>query len=138
MPMQSGRAEGWPALSVPAVTLTDMERKKRLGSVIRRARVNARLGVQELATLVGVGRDTINNWEAGRAVPSMLYLGPLCVSLRVDPRVFVELPEPPRTRDPIEDFMLDVGQATDRGQRQGMDDERRRRGLPPADEGSAE
>lgn len=103
-----------------------MERKRRLGYAIRRAREKRELTPPQLAERVGVGRGTINDWESGVSVPSMLYLGPLCAALQVDARLFADLPEEPPS--PVDDYLL-VDEATARGAARA-----RRQPRPPADD----
>lgn len=88
----------------------------------------------QLAERIGVGRDTVNAWERGDSVPSMLYLGPLCAALLVDPRLFADLPEEPPS--PVDDYLL-VQEATTRGVLRALEPPKKR-GPRPADEGSAE
>jgi transcriptional regulator with XRE-family HTH domain len=111
-----------------------MDRKRRLGYAIRRAREKRDLTPPQLADLVGVGRDTVNAWERGDSVPSMLYLGPLCAALMVDPRLFADLPEEPPS--PVDEYLLDrqlVQEATARGMVRALQPEEprpARRGRP--------
>jgi transcriptional regulator with XRE-family HTH domain len=115
----------------------EMDRKRRLGYAIRRAREQRRLSPPQLADLIGVGRDTVNAWERGDSVPSMLHLGPLCAALMVDPRLFADLPEEPPS--PVDQYLVDLADvqaATVRGIARGMEPKPPRRGAPRADEGS--
>lgn len=110
-----------------------MERRRRLAYAIRRAREKRDLTPPQLADLVGVGRDTVNAWERGDSIPSMLFLGPLCAALMVDPRLFADLPEEPPS--PVDDYLL-VQEATTRGIARAFEPKPRRRGRQPADEAS--
>lgn len=114
-----------------------MDRKRRLGYAIRRAREQRGLTPPQLAELVGVGRGTINDWESGASVPSMLYLGPLCAALVVDPRLFADLPDEPPS--PVDAYLMDledVQAATVRGIAAAFQPPPRRRGARTAAEGS--
>lgn len=117
-----------------------MDRKRRLGYAIRRAREQRNLTPPQLADLVGVGRDTVNAWERGDSVPSMLHLGPLCTALMVDPRLFADLPEEPPS--PVDQYLLDqrlVQEATARGMVRALEPEEprpTRRGRQRGDEAS--
>lgn len=102
----------WCPRTVAGVQGGEIERKRRLGYAIRRAREKRELTPPQLAERIGVGRGTINDWEAGESVPSMLYLGPLCVALQVDARLFADLPEEPPS--PVDEYLL-VDEATARG-----------------------
>lgn len=102
----------WSPRRVMTMHGGEMDRKRRLGYAIRRAREKRDLSAPQLADLIGVGRDTVNAWERGDSVPSMLYLGPLCSALLVDPRLFADLPEEPPS--PVDDYLL-VQEATLRG-----------------------
>jgi len=116
-----------------------MDRKRRLGYAIRRAREQRRLSPPQLADLIGVGRDTVNAWERGDSVPSMLHLGPLCAALMVDPRLFADLPEEPPS--PVDEYLVDLADvqaATVRGIAAGFDPPIRRRAARPTDAGSGE
>ena len=102
----------WTPRRLVAMDAGENRRKAALGYAIRRARERRGLTPPKLAEKLGVGRDTVNDWEAGRSVPSMLYLGPLCAALSVDPRLFADLPEEPPS--PVDDYLL-VDEATARG-----------------------
>ena len=127
-------SRAWAPRSLVAMQGGEMDRKRRLGYAIRRAREKRDLSPPQLADLVGVGRDTVNAWERGDSVPSMLYLGPLCAALMVDPRLFADLPEEPPS--PVDDYLL-VQEATTRATVKAFEP-KPRRGRRPAAEGSAE
>lgn len=83
--------------------------------------------------MLGVARGTINDWESGDSVPSMLFLGPLCDALGADPRLFADLPEEPPS--PVDAYLRDVRDvqaAAQRGVRRGH----RKAAAEPADEAS--
>ena len=84
-----------PTLPTLGVVLSEEERRTRLAYWIRDMRFRQRLTPPALATLVGVSRSTVNKWESGEQVPSLLMLGPLAIALRVDPRLFADLPPIP-------------------------------------------
>jgi transcriptional regulator with XRE-family HTH domain len=100
---------------VEATLLPEDERRRRIASLIRRARVRQELSAPELGKLVGRTRGTINDWEKGTSTPSLADLGPLCVALKVDPKVFADLP--PTPIDPLEDYLIleEVQRATELG-----------------------
>lgn len=87
-----------------AVVLTEDERRRRIAYAIRRAREARGKTPPEIAEAVGVGRGTVNDWEAGRSTPSLVHLGPLCLALGVDPQLFAALPAIPE--DPLAAFYL--------------------------------
>lgn len=87
-----------------ATLLPEDTRKQLIGSIIRRAREVANLTPPQLGDRVGRTRGTVNDWESGKSSPSLVDLGPLCVALNVDPRVFVELPAMPP--DPLVAYLL--------------------------------
>lgn len=88
-----------------ATLLPEQERRVRIASLIKRAREKAGLTPPQLATKVGRQRSTVNEWErAGGSAPSLVDLGPLCVALKIDPRVFADLP--PIPDDPIDEYLL--------------------------------
>ncbi len=45
-----------------------------MGITLKAARVNKNLTQIEAATLLGVSRDTLANWEIGRSFPNVLNL----------------------------------------------------------------
>lgn len=85
----------YPTLPSLALVLSEEERKSRLAYWIRDMRLQRKLTPPKLAAQIGVGRGTVNKWEKGTQVPSMIWLGPLAVALRVDPRLFADLPPIP-------------------------------------------
>jgi transcriptional regulator with XRE-family HTH domain len=84
-----------PTLPTLALVLSEEERRARLAYWIRDIRFRRGLTPPKVATAIGVSRSTVNAWETGRQVPSMLWLGPLANALRVDPRLFADLPPIP-------------------------------------------
>jgi transcriptional regulator with XRE-family HTH domain len=84
-----------PTLPSLSVVLGEQERKTRLAYWIRDMRFRRGLTPPGLADLVGVSRSTVNKWESGEQVPSMIWLGLLANALRVDPRLFADLPPIP-------------------------------------------
>lgn len=118
-----------------------MERKRRLGYAIRRAREQRGMSPPELASRIGVARGTVNEWESGGSVPSMLYLGPLCDALMVDPRLFADLPQEPPS--PVDDYLIELQDRTVQAAQDAVREEterqpRRPRARKRSDEGSAE
>jgi transcriptional regulator with XRE-family HTH domain len=81
-----------PTVPTLAPVLSEEERKERLAYWIRDTMDRRGLTPPAVAKLVGVSRSTVAAWAAGRAVPSLIYLGPLAGALRVDPRLFADLP----------------------------------------------
>lgn len=84
-----------PTLPTLALVLDEEERKERLAYWIRDTMDRRRLTPPKVAERIGVSRSTVTAWAAGRAVPSMIYLGPLSAALSVDPRLFADLPAIP-------------------------------------------
>jgi transcriptional regulator with XRE-family HTH domain len=82
------------ALTLSAV-LDDPTRRARLAYAIRSARDRRKLTPPQLAERLNVGRGTVNKWESGEQVPSLLMLGPLCDALGVDANLFAVLPPIP-------------------------------------------
>src|SRR3990167_3801523 len=84
-----------PTLPTLAMVLSEEERRARLAYWISDMRRRRGLTPPKLAARVGVSRSTVNNWESGEQVPSMIWLGALAEALRVDPRLFADLPPIP-------------------------------------------
>lgn len=89
-----------PTLPTLSVVLTERERQERLAYWIRDTMLRRRLTPPKLAELVGVSRSAALAWtkppgESGASTPSMIFLGPLATALRVDPRLFADLPAIP-------------------------------------------
>lgn len=117
-----------PTLPTLSAVLSEEERKARLAYWIRDMRFQRRLTPPGLAELVGVSRSTVNKWEAGDQVPSMIWLGPLATALRVDPRLFADLPPIPPSAA-AEYLVREAGESgIDEGIRRGQ--ERRARPVP--------
>lgn len=125
--------------------LSEKERVVRLAYWLRDVRLRQRLTVPKLADLIGVSRGTVNRWEAGDQVPSMIWLGPLCAALKVDPRLFADLPPIPPS--PASEYI--VGQVVLEGLEEGKRRARRPRAaeapsgpapspLPPSRAGARE
>jgi transcriptional regulator with XRE-family HTH domain len=84
-----------PTLPTLNFVLSEEERRARLAYWIRDIRFRRGLTPPKLAERVGVSRSTVNKWESGEQIPSMIWLGPLAEVLRVDPRLFADLPPIP-------------------------------------------
>lgn len=84
-----------PTLPILSLVLSEEERKARLAYWIRDMRFRRGLTPPGLAEQIGVSRSTVNKWESGDQVPSMIWLGVLATALRVDPRLFADLPPIP-------------------------------------------
>lgn len=84
--------------------LSEEERKARLAYWIRDIRFRRGLTPPKLADLIGTSRSTVNKWESGEQIPSMIWLGPLAQALRVDPRLFAELPAIPQSA--ADDYLI--------------------------------
>lgn len=108
--------------------MDDVQRKARLAYAIRAARQSRGISPPELGRRVGRSAGTINRWEEGVTVPSLLDLGPLCQALGVDPRLFAELPPVPP--NPVAEFL--VGEALAEGLEEGRKRASRRRARPEA------
>lgn len=102
--------------------LSEEERRARLAYWIRDMRFQRGLTPPKLAELIGTSRSTVNKWESGEQVPSMIWLGPLAQALRVDPRLFADLPPIPPSA--AADYLVD--EAVE----EGMLRARRARGTP--------
>jgi transcriptional regulator with XRE-family HTH domain len=118
-PARSGT--GWQPPTLVSV-LSEEERKARLAYAIRTARERRGMTPPQLAARIGRGRGTVNSWESGESVPSLLDLGPLCAALQVDPRLFADLPPIPPS--PVDEYL--VGQAV----AEGVEEGRRRAARP--------
>lgn len=119
-----------PTLPTLALVLSEEERRRRLAYWIRDIRFRRDLTPPKLADLVGVSRSTVNKWESGEQVPSMIWLGPLAVGLRVDPRLFADLPPiPPNS---AAEYLVDQVTA------EGLVEGKRRARQPRAAEGPSE
>jgi transcriptional regulator with XRE-family HTH domain len=128
MSAPSVRHEGWRPPSL-RVVISDTERKSRLAYAIRHARERRGMTPPQLAEAVGRGRGTVNDWEAGKSAPSLLDLGPLCAALKVDPRLFADLPEEPAS--PVDDYLIQVASE---GVQEGLRRAKRPRLVKPDDE----
>src|SRR5260221_1995200 len=94
------RAPLVPTLPTLSVVLSEEEREERLAYWIQDAMARRGLTPPRLAVLVGVSRSAVLAWTKGptvkgSSVPSMIHLGPLAAALRVDPRLFADLPPIP-------------------------------------------
>lgn len=103
--------------------LDEKERAARLAYWLRDVRVHRNISPPELASRIGASRGTINKWEAAIQIPSMIWLGPICSALSVDPRLFADLPPIPPT--PASEYL--VGEAVAEGLEQGKTRARRPR-----------
>lgn len=119
----------WAPRNVRGMQDGEMERRGRLAYAIRRAREKRGMTPPQLAERLGVARGTVNEWESGKSVPSMLYLGPLCVALSADPRLFADLPEEPPS--PVDQYLIETAQEA---ARTGLQRAKRPRLVPPTDE----
>lgn len=64
-----------------------------LPSTLIKARQSLRLSQTEVAELVGSAQATYQNWEAGKNLPKMKYIGKLCQVLKLE--INDVLPPPP-------------------------------------------
>ena len=104
------------------LSLVEEERARRLAYVLRAARERTGLSPPQLAERLGVFRGTVNSWEQGKSIPSLLMLGPLCDALGVSPDLFRDLPaEPP---SPVEAYLV---RAAEEAAREGARRAARRR-----------
>lgn len=99
-----------PAQIVPTaptlrLMLTEKERAARLAYWLRDVRLRRGLTPPELAERIGSSRGTVNKWEGGDQVPSMIWLGPICAALSVDPRLFADLPPIPPS--PASEYLVE-------------------------------
>ena len=58
---------------------------KRIGKILREARLAQNLNQEELAKLLGVNNRCISTWETGTAKPDCLTLIRLCEALKISP-----------------------------------------------------
>lgn len=91
---------------------TDSDLKLRLAYAIKYAREQRGLTPPQLAERLGRSRGTVNDWENGKSVPSLLDLGPICRELGVDPRLFADLPPIPAS--PVDEYLVDLGRGAAR------------------------
>src|SRR5690348_8257387 len=112
-----------PTLPRLSPVLGEEERRARLAYWIRDIRFRRGLTPPKLADLVGVTRSTVNKWESGEQVPSMIWLGPLATALRVDPRLFADLP--PIPPNAAADYLVEEAVAS------GLAEGRRRASATP-------
>lgn len=123
-----------PTLPRLAAVIGEEERRERLAYWIRDIRFRRGLTPPKLADLVGVTRSTVNKWESGEQVPSMIWLGPLAIALRVDPRLFADLPAiPPNAAEQylVTDALADaVGSGLEEGERRARTPGREDPGTP--------
>jgi len=110
--------------------LSEKERVARLAYWLRDVRLRQGMTPPELAERIGASRGTVNKWEAGEQVPSMIWLGPLCAALRVDPRLFADLPPIPPS--PASEYIVEQIVA------EGIEEGKRRARRPRAAEAPSE
>ncbi len=60
---------------------------------LKAARVNAGLTQAEAGEIIGVGRDTIAKWEAGRSYPDVIAFQKLCEKYGVNMDDVIFLPQ---------------------------------------------
>lgn len=61
----------------------DKEESKRIGSVIRKYRTQAKLEQKQVAAVLGFTATAVGNWELGLSRPSLESIGPLCDYLNI-------------------------------------------------------
>ena len=66
--------------------------KSHYGEVIHNNRMKAGLSQQQLAALIGVQKNYIQHWEAGRARPDLNVIPSLCDALKISVSTFFGLP----------------------------------------------
>jgi transcriptional regulator with XRE-family HTH domain len=93
----------------------EQERARRLAYVLRAARERQGLTPPQLAERLDVFRGTVNSWEQGKSIPSILMLGPLCDALGVSAELFRDLPDEPPS--PVEAYLRP---AAEEGVREGL------------------
>jgi len=89
------------------VFLGEPERRQRFAYWLRETRSLQGLTPPQLAEALGVSRGTVNAWEAGEQVPSMIWLGPLTEVLQVKATLFSDLPEIPPSG--AESYLIHAG-----------------------------
>lgn len=57
-----------------------------IGRLIRKARKDKRLTLEELAQRIGVSRSAVNQWELGTSTPESKRFPSICSVLEIDPR----------------------------------------------------
>ena len=63
------------------------------GNIIRQQRLEKKISQQELATVLGVGRTAIANWESGKARPDFETIVLLCKTLDIPVGVLFGVPD---------------------------------------------
>lgn len=106
-----------PTAPTLRLMVSEKERAARLAYWLRDVRLRRGLTPPELADLIGSSRGTVNKWEGGEQVPSLLWLGPICAALSVDPRLFADLPSIPPS--PASEYLVEqaVTEGTEQGKR---------------------
>lgn len=113
--------------------LSDVERRRRLSYIIRDRMFRLDMKPAELARRMGVPRTNLDRWIDPQGSMPMIWLGPLCKALAIDPMVVAELPEIPP--DPLERYVVDedvVAVATDAAALASLDPGPAEEAAPPA------
>lgn len=63
--------------------------KKTIGKIIREKRIDKGLSQIDLGACMGVGFQTISDYENGRRMPSIEWVFKCCECLEIDPAEFV-------------------------------------------------
>ena len=80
--------------------------KQHYGDVIKEYRNRAGLSQSALARQLGVNKNSVTHWEAGRVKPDIRYLPQLCQALNITLESFFNLPYDARTMNVREQRLL--------------------------------
>ena len=99
------------------VFLSEPERRQRFAYWLRETRTRQGLTPPQLAKALHVSRGTVNAWESGEQVPSLIWLGTLTEVLQVKASLFSDLPEIPPSG--AESYLIHAGSRVYRATRVG-------------------
>lgn len=101
------RGHTLPAMGDDTASESEQDRRARLVYWVRDAMRRRQIkSIAALARGMGAPESSVHRWldEDGTAPFPMVWLGPLCRTLRVDPLVFAQLP--PIPADPLAPYLL--------------------------------
>ncbi len=76
------------------------------GDRLRKARLNANITQQELATKIGAKANSVSNWEKGISRPDIEQVGQICTVLNVSANFLIDTSEISETITPTDKIML--------------------------------